>query len=153
MNLFISCNSVLKSAAFAIALGLAVSARASDKSLPQASPVVPKSVFVDNVNIGKDPFFPNSTRRTESIPRVAVTNEVAPVNLLFDQLVLKGISGIKGQPLALINSSTVAPGEAAEIRVGGRSIKLRCREIRERSVLIELDGSNETKELKLREGI
>ncbi|HWN93588.1 MAG TPA: hypothetical protein VNT99_01035 [Methylomirabilota bacterium] len=153
MNMFIACNLFVKSAALASVLGFAVLACASEKPLAKMDPVVPKSMFVDDVKNGKDPFFPNSIRRQEALPRIAVTNEVAPVNLLFEQLFLKGISGIKGQQLALINSSTLATGEVAEIKFGGRSIKVRCREIRERSVLIELDGSHETRELKLREGI
>ena len=68
-------------------------------------------------------------------------------------LTLKGLSGTKERPLALINGSTLAAGETAEIKCSGQILKIRCREIRERSVLIELDGGSEIKELKLREGI
>ncbi|HTD65971.1 MAG TPA: hypothetical protein VK846_05505, partial [Candidatus Limnocylindria bacterium] len=76
-----------------------------------------------------------------------------PPSELFNLLVLKGLSGTRGQMLALINSSTVGVGELAEIRCGGRFLKIRCREIRDRSVIIELEGLGEIKELKLREGI
>ncbi len=153
MNMFTSCNSVMKCAALASAFALSVCAHSSEKLISKTEPVVPKSVFVDDARNGKDPFFPSSTRRLETLPQLAVTNQVAPINVLLDQLFLKGISGIKGQPLALINGSTLALGEAAEIKCGGRSIKVRCREIREASVVIELDGSHEIRELKLRKGI
>ena len=153
MKPFYSCNTVLTLTAVAFVLGCSVSVYAGDKSLPATAAALPKSVFVDDVNNGKDPFFPNSTRRAESLPRIATTNVVAPANLVLDQLALKGISGTQDRRLALINSATLAVGELGEIKVGAQILKLRCREIRERSVLIELDGSKEVKELKLREGI
>jgi hypothetical protein len=73
--------------------------------------------------------------------------------MLWNQLSLKGICGTKSEPLALVNGVTVSVGELAEIRFGRQIVKVRCREIRERSVVLELDGSSETRELKLREGI
>lgn len=117
----------------------------------QAEVLVPKSLFDDGPQAGKDPFFPNSTRRLEALTTTS-TNAVAPSSYL-SQLALKGISGAKGQLLAIINNATLATGELAEVKVGGRILKIRCREIRDRSVLIELEGGGEVKELKLRDGI
>ena len=115
--------------------------------------VAPKSVFVDDARSGKDPFFPTSTRRLDSLVRLAPTNSASPLTTYLSCLSLKGLSGTKEQPLALINGYTVAEGELAEIKCGGQILKIRCREIRERSVLVELDGRGEIRELKLREGI
>jgi hypothetical protein len=127
---------------------------ATNATLWLAPKIEVKSVFVDDPRVGKDPFFPNSTRRQESLPVPnAVTNIAQQSNLLLQQLALKGISGAKGQRLALINTATVSEGELAEIRFGPQVVKIRCREIRDRSVIIELDGLGERKELKLREGI
>lgn len=113
-----------------------------------------KSLFVDDPRTGKDPFFPTSTRRLEAMtPQNTGTNIAQQPNAVLQHLALKGISGMKGQRLALINSSTVGEGELAEIRFGPQVVKVRCREIRDRSVVIELDGLGEVKELKLREGI
>lgn len=133
-------------------------APAEATALTNAAPVVaiPHATFVDDPRSGKDPFFPNSVRRYETVTQVA-TN-AAPVAQrgasLATQLALKGISGTRQQPLALINSATVAVGETAEIKCSsGQTVKVLCREIRERSVLIELVGMGEVKELKLREGI
>lgn len=115
-------------------------------------PVVVRSVFTDDPRAGKDPFYPNSTRRS-SAPEVAATN-TPPPSTLFGQLALKGISGVRGQRFALINSATVSVGEKAEIRSGSQNIKIICREIRDTSVLVELvGGAGEVRELKLREGI
>ena len=119
-----------------------------------SAPALVKSVFLTDVTVGKDPFFPNSSRRAPALDQNSMTNVVPQPSALFNQLTLKGISGAKkGQMLALINSSTLGEGELAEIRCGQQVLKIRCREIRPRSVVIELDGVGELKELKLREGI
>jgi hypothetical protein len=115
-------------------------------------PVVVKSVFTDDPNAGKDPFYPRSARRQPTVEVASVTN-TPPPSTLFSQLTLKGISGTKGQRLALINSSTIGVGERAEIRAGAQFVKILCREIRDSSVLIELVGGGEVRELKLRQGI
>jgi hypothetical protein len=147
------CHQVWKCVAVSAVLVLATFARGSEHAV-KSDLAVPKSVFVDDVQNGKDPFYPNSTRRAEALPRVATTTNSAPASsLLFDQLFLKGISGTKGEPLAIINTATIGLGEVAEIRCSGQVLKVRCREIRERSVLIELVGSHEVKELKLRDNI
>jgi hypothetical protein len=148
-------TSTLKHLAVAALLGLCLLVRASDKSAAVAKPaavVIPKSIFTDDPQSGKDPFFPTSTRRVAVVPRAVLTNAPA-TSSSFTLLVLKGISDIKGQRLALINSATVAEGELADIRVGLQIVKIRCLAIREASVLLELDGSKEIKEIRLREGI
>ena len=114
-------------------------------------PSRPRSVFEDNPNTGKDPFFPKSTRRRQEIVRAVATN--APPTLPSAELALKGISGSKSQPLALINTTTVGLGEKAEVKCGQQAIMLRCLEIRDRSVLIEIVATGELRELRLREGI
>jgi hypothetical protein len=150
-----SCNIVLKCFALALVMCLCASARAGEKPAVSATaqPEVPKAAFVDTADNGKDPFFPTSMRRFENLTRTTVTNTVAPSNALFRNLALKGISGTRSQPFALINGATVTVGELAEIKCGNQVVKVRCREIRDRSVLLELDGIGETRELKLREGI
>ena len=118
------------------------------------TPALVKSVFVADAQAGKDPFFPNSTRGRVVVPEIIPTNNVTPQpSLALEKLLLKGISGPIGQRLALINSSTVGIGEYAEIRLGQQTVKIRCLEIRDRSVLIALDSTGETKELKLRDSI
>jgi hypothetical protein len=136
-----------------LAFGLVL--HASDKSAMAVKPaqvVIPQSAFTDDPRLGKDPFFPNSTRRQATTSTYVAPTNAAPTSSLFGFLALKGISGTKAQPLALINGTTVAAGETAEIRSGLQIIKIRCLEIRERSALIELAGSKDIREIKLRDG-
>ncbi len=53
--------------------------------------------------------------------------------------------------LALINNRTVENGEEAEFKFGNRTVKVRCVEIREKSVVIRVDG--QSKELFLRQNL
>jgi ABC-type uncharacterized transport system ATPase subunit len=148
---------ILKCAALVILCGNGALAQAGSETnfVSRISPpALVRSVFVDDPRTGKDPFFPNSVRRREVVETKSSATNAAPTpNALFSQLALKGISGLKDQRLALINSSTVAEGEQADIRAGYQLIKIICREIRDRSVLIEFPGTGEVRELKLRDGI
>lgn len=101
-----------------------------------------KSVFVDRPNFGRDPFFPTSTRRG----RMVETNRVEPV-ANFNNIVLKGTSGTPEKRLAIINNKTFEVGEEGDLRVGGQPMKVKCVEIREKSIVISLNGV--TKELFL----
>ena len=150
--------SILKRLALAVLLSLGLLAHASDKTTAVAKPAaveIPKSVFTDNPQVGKDPFFPASTRRAVVTSRVVATN-AGPPTATFDPiglLKLRGISGTTALPLAIINGTTVAQGETAEVRVGAQIIKFRCLAVREGSVLLEFSGSKEVRELSLRKEI
>ena len=89
---------------------------------------------------GKDPFFPKS-RRLDAVKGVAVL-PIVPITL-------KGISSAKGKRLAIISNRTFEVGEEADLRLNGRTVRVRCLEIRESSVLVAIDGMAETKELQL----
>jgi type II secretory pathway component PulC len=64
-------------------------------------------------------------------------------------LVLKGISGTPQQRFALINNATFETMERGRVRVGQTNVLIRCLEIRDDSVIIQLDGSSEKKQLFL----
>ena len=144
----------LRRAAVLVALaGVCAVAIADDEAASnQGGTVRPRSKFEDNPHSGKDPFYPNSIRRRQMLVRAAATNTPPPVSV-GELVALKGISGSKSQPLALINTTTVGLGEATDIKCGNQAIKLRCLEIRDRSVLVEIVATGEIRELKLREGI
>ncbi len=110
---------------------------------------VPRSGFSDDPNNGKDPFFPDSTRR---LKQVGTTSNAAPAHV-SGQLTLRGIAGTKARPLALINNLTFSAGEFGEVKCGHQNVRIRCREIRNRSVIVEVSATGEVVELKLREGI
>lgn len=139
-----------------IAAALVVCARASAADKTNSAPARPLAMFVDDSTKGKDPFFPESTRRLVPVSQpqqLANTNSSTPVIAQALPLSLKGISGTKGQLLAIVNNATLAVGEAADVRCNGQAMKILLREIRERSVLIEIVATGEIKELKLRDGI
>lgn len=125
---------------------------------------VPKSVFNYDEKVARDPFFPNSTRlkpvppppvvqpRTTpetSQPRQAPVPVAAPVvESLYSQLSLRGIIGNK--QFAQINSQTFAQGEQLGVRLSKGLVRVKCVEIRERSVVVQIEGEPQPKELFLR---
>jgi hypothetical protein len=120
--------------------------------------VIPKSVFSTNVNEGKDPFFPESTRRAHLLAERSAVRTSRPVQARSSYLKLNGLWPSKSRPLALINKTSLAPGETADISVmtvnaqnKPESIKVtvRCIEVRKESVLISIDGEPGTRELSL----
>jgi hypothetical protein len=141
----------------ALALDLAASrapAVAPGKDLP-ASPapaaapaLAPKAVFTEDLPNGKDPFFPQSRRRARVQAPADVAAPPPP-----PQLFLKGISRGKERRLAVINNITVAEGEKIQLHVNAQTVVLHCLEVRERSVLVSLEGDKEVKELHLRKEI
>ena len=144
----------LQCALIALIIGVSI-ARAGDRTVTGAKleATAAKSAFVDDANSGKDPFFPESRRRTVAPTRVP-TNNVPQVNLAVDQLIrLKGISGTKEQRLALLNNKTFAEGETGELKTANGVLKVKCREIRDGYVLIEIPGVSEVRELRLRDGV
>jgi protein disulfide-isomerase len=60
----------------------------------------------------------------------------------YTGLKLQGISGPPGNRLAILNSQTFSKGEGGRIKVSGKEIAVRCLDIREKSVLLAIDGSN-----------
>lgn len=119
----------------------APTAPAPAASPDDASPT--KSVFVDRPNFGRDPFFPNSSRRGKLV-EATVAQPVAS----FDNIALKGISGgTADKRLAILNNKTFEAGEEGELRVSGQLTRVKVVEIREKSVVISINGV--TKELFL----
>jgi hypothetical protein len=107
----------------------------------------PRSVFVDDFDQGKDPFFPHSTRRSQPGKGSAIVS-APPV---LDQLVLKGITGTKNRRFAIINSEVFGVGEEHDLTLAGQRLNLRCEQINETSVVVSVKGQPNKKELKLRQ--
>jgi hypothetical protein len=129
------------------------SGRAAQTPLPpQASPAPAPFISAFNVTpgYGKDPFFPNSGRLKAN--PVIKTNIALPHGELPAGMVLKGISGTKDKPLAIINNYTFAEGEEADLRVGLGVYRVKVIEIKERSVMVSVNGSA-PRELALRQGV
>ena len=90
--------------------------------------------------LGKDPFFPKSTRGAPAIRPADVPEPV----VTFNDLSLKGI----GRGVCIINNRTFAIGEEAMMKIKGaqRRIKL-VKILSENRVLVEVNGV--TQELNL----
>lgn len=111
-------------------------ARAAQLPAPAVEPdAIPKSIFMDDVNVGKDPFFPRSTRRGPQIKDV-------PIMETIQDLLLKGVSGSATRRLAIINNKTFEVGEEGELKIQGQTVRVKCVEIKDKSVLIRINGSN-----------
>lgn len=111
-----------------------------------------KSVFISDPAYGKDPFFPKSTRRPLPVAQpVAAAPVVTQEPELSESLHLKGISLAAGRKLALVNYYTFAEGEEADLRIQGRTVRVTCVQIKDRSVVVNVKGKK--KELQLRPGL
>jgi hypothetical protein len=114
---------------------------------PAPRPVPLKSVFRDDPK-GKDPFFPNSSRRQATEPKPRKELIVGP-----QSLILRGIIGPADQRIALINGRTFATGEELRVRVENGEMTVKCVEIRSASVVVQLNGGTDLHEIQLPEQI
>jgi protein disulfide-isomerase len=69
----------------------------------------------------------------------------------YTELVLKSISGTKNRRFALVNNQTLAVGESARVKLEDSEVKVRCLEIRARSVVVAVDGQEGSREIFLRD--
>ena len=82
------------------------------------------------------------------IPHVPGKDEL-PEPSWVGQIKLSGLSGAADHRLAIIGGATFSQGETASVKVAGRTVKVHCLEIREKSVLVEIDGLDKPRELFL----
>jgi hypothetical protein len=112
---------------------------------PAATTNTIRSVFIDNDERGRDPFFPKSARRQAKAVEAETPKVVGP-----SSLVLLGITGPPDRRIALINNLSFAAGEEQAVRIpGGSNSLIKCMEIRERSVMVTIQGGTEQFELQL----
>lgn len=67
----------------------------------------------------------------------------------YTNLVLKSITGTGNRRLALVNNQTLGIGETASVKLEDRNVRVRCTEIRERSVVVKVEGETEPREVRL----
>ena len=67
------------------------------------------------------------------------------------QIKLGGINGDSDHRFAIINGKTFEAGDAATVKITGKSITIHCLEIGESTVTISFDGIDGSRELKLSE--
>ncbi|MBM3845481.1 MAG: hypothetical protein FJ405_04225 [Verrucomicrobia bacterium] len=120
---------------------------------PIADTVYVPSVFVDvpgDPKFGKDLFFPRTMRFQKKPDTSSKTLAQLSEAAVVQSLVLKGISGVGTRRLALLNNRTLGIGEVWDYKLNGLTYRIRCEEIKPRSVLISIEGVTENKEIHLR---
>lgn len=155
----ISVTPALAAAAEPAAAKPAATAPAPETNAPPKVLVIPLSVFTDNPTAGRDPFYPESTRRNpqpKTAPGPVATGTpvaqgapAAPKRNPASLLVLRGMSGSKSRRLVIINNQTFAQGESAVIQTADGNVRVTCVEIRDKSVVVAVEGQAERKELRL----
>jgi thiol-disulfide isomerase/thioredoxin len=100
---------------------------------------------------------PAATKRSPAPPAQAKTPAPVPAATPAparpappppDELVLKGIVGSKNNRLALINDESFSPGQRGRVKLASKEVTLQCKEIRDNSVIVHVDGETEPRELK-----
>jgi hypothetical protein len=79
-----------------------------------------------------------------------VMPEQLPEPSWVSEIKLSGLSGAPGRRLALINGTTLGQGETASVKLADRRVNVRCLEIREKSVLIKIEGVDKPRPRELR---
>jgi hypothetical protein len=78
------------------------------------------------------------------------TKDEMPDPEFVQSIVLKGISGPSSRRLAIINGRTFERGEEGKIKVGQRSVAVKCVEIKENSVVVQIEDIEQPKEIGLK---
>ena len=68
---------------------------------------------------------------------------------LYSDLTLKAITGTKGRRFALLNNQTFAAGDTAKVKLENREVKVHCVEVREKSVVVAVEGQPGQREIAL----
>lgn len=117
----------------------------------EAEDKIPKSVFIDEVGFGLDPFFPNSERRMAVPDEGDNGSPVVPERpSLISLLHLKGLSANSRRPFAMINNVPFSLNDERRVKLeDGTALRVRLLEIRQRSVLVSVEGQRTPVELKI----
>jgi hypothetical protein len=142
--------SILIAISFVVAGAQALSAAAPESEpgagTPEEATARPQSVFEANHPAGKDPFFPDSSRR-----KPAVTDPVVPVvstPKYGEVLKVDGLSGQVDRRLAIINNVTFAEGQEERVRIQGGEMRIRCEKIDGQTVTVTVMTTGERVELR-----
>lgn len=108
-------------------------------------------------NVSWKPYvYEPAARNVASAPKKATPTPDEPLwgGVVFppkryDELKLTGLSGAGARRLAIVNNQTFAPGETARVKLQGGEVKVVCKEIRDKSVVVLVEGASEAKELFL----
>jgi hypothetical protein len=108
----------------------------------------PQSVFEADHPAGKDPFFPDSSRRKPPDPKPV--DSVPSTPRYGEILRVDGLSGQVDRRLAIINNVTFAEGQEARVRIQGGEMRIRCEKIEGQTVTVTVMTTGERVELRYR---
>ena len=117
---------------------------------PELSGQPQQSIFIipNDPKEAKDPFFPKSMRVFASAIAAKPSGTNRPPVVEPTKLVYNGRSGTPERPLAIINNQTFTTGEEADVRTPNGKLRIRCIQIRQDSVIIEVNGQRQELHLK-----
>ena|SRR5437867_3738462 len=129
-------------------------ASSGSPATPAAAPLeteIPQSVFIipTSASEGRDPFFPRTVRLFAGTRTASNVKTNQPSFVV--ELALKGISGTRERPLAIINNQTFAAGEENDVPTGTRHVRIRCVEINVLTETVIVQIGNERRELRLKQ--
>ena len=89
-------------------------------------------------------------RRAKDFTPHRTTKEELPDPQYVQDIVLKSISGPADRRFALINNQTLGKGETGRIKAGHKTVTVKCLEIKEKSVVIQIEGIDQPREIGFR---
>ena len=131
----------------ALALAPGGAQAAGKPAAPDQEAPPPRSVFVIDPGVGRDPFFPKSIRNPGRM--TVKTNEpVATISSQFpEDIRVQGFSNQRDKIIVIVNGKSITKGEKIELNVRGLRVHVRCVDVTEKTILLEANGI--TKELSL----
>jgi TPR repeat protein len=89
-------------------------------------------------------------RRAKDFTPHRTTKGELPDPQYVRDIVLKGISGSPNARFALINNQTLGKGETGNVKAGQKTVTVKCLEIKEKSVIVQIEGIEQPREIGLK---
>jgi hypothetical protein len=89
-------------------------------------------------------------RRAKDFTPHRTTKAELPDPQYVQDIVLKSISGPSTRRLALINNQTLGIGETGKVKAGQKTVTVKCLEIKEKTVIVQIEGIEQPRELGLK---
>jgi hypothetical protein len=89
-------------------------------------------------------------RRAKDFTPHRTTKAELPEPQYVQDIVLKGISGSPNGRFALINNQTLSTGETGKVKAGQKIVTVKCLEIKEKSVVVQIEGVEQPREIGLK---
>jgi hypothetical protein len=118
---------------------------------PQGAPRLtprPGNTVVEGPN-GEMLIYGKAAPDAAPAPSTPTAPLVPAPKVVYDKLILKGITGSANRPMALVNNKTFAPGDSYKVQVGTAQLKVTCVSISTDHVMVQVEGEKEPRKLEL----